>query len=152
MARPLRLDPRDVHRAPEIAAVLGIGAPARLAGSLADGSAGRRRAVTLVPPVTWVRSKQLVTALALAAISTGHGVPSREDAPSAHAHRSSISTSANAPAAPLRLLAAFNRSAARRSNRKITSLVLGQIQTAADKRSFRGVRRDQWPCRSFALL
>src|SRR5579863_8551536 len=97
MARPPRLDPRDVHRAPEIAAVLGLGAPARLAGSLAGGSASWRPAVMLVPPATWVRSKQLVTALALAAISTGHGVPSREDAPSAHAHRSPIPTSANAP-------------------------------------------------------
>src|SRR3981081_652075 len=55
--QPPRLDPGDVHRAAEVAFVLGRGEPACLAGSFAGRSAGRRRAVTLVTAVTRVGTK-----------------------------------------------------------------------------------------------
>src|SRR6267154_2054894 len=52
--QPPRLDPGDVHRAAEVAFVLGRGEPACLAGSFAGRSSGRSRAVTLVTAVTRV--------------------------------------------------------------------------------------------------
>ncbi len=57
MARPPRLDPGDVHRAPEVVLVLGLGAPAGLAGGLAGRFAGGGRAVTLVTAVARVRTE-----------------------------------------------------------------------------------------------
>jgi hypothetical protein len=52
-----RLDPGDVHRAAEVALVLGHGEPACLAGCFAGRSAGGDRAAPLVMAVTRVWTK-----------------------------------------------------------------------------------------------
>src|SRR5262249_22168007 len=80
-----RLHPGDMHRAAEIVPVLGSGEPARLAGGLACRATARRRAVSLVMPITRVGAKQLVAALAFTTFRPGHRVPSRGDTWSANA-------------------------------------------------------------------
>ena len=50
-------DPGDIHRSAEVVLVLGSCEPAGLAGGFARRATARRRAISLVMPVTWVRAK-----------------------------------------------------------------------------------------------